>query len=38
MTRKKMTEKETDELLDNIRFYMAYGIFRSPIVVKRERR
>jgi len=33
-----MTEKEIDELLDEIRFYMAFGIFRSPIVVKRRRR
>ena len=32
-----MSEKEIDELLDEIRFYMAYGIFRSPVTVKSSR-
>jgi hypothetical protein len=38
MTRKKKTEKELDELLDEIRFYMAYGIFRTPVKVAKAQR
>jgi len=38
MTRRKMTEKEIDKLLDDVRFYIAFGIFRFPVMVKKGKR
>jgi hypothetical protein len=37
MPREKMTDKEIDELREEI-FYLSYGIFRIPVTVESSRR
>lgn len=32
---KKYTEKELDKLLDELRFYLPYGIYRIPVEARK---